>query len=116
MAARRFTVLYDAQCPLCVRAAAWLRARDKSGQLHFRPAQDSGFVGACRLDPRAVLEEMHVVSDTGEVRRGADAVVWVMSQLSGYRWLGILYGIPGMRAAARSVYRAVAARRMRHPK
>ncbi|MCL6601020.1 MAG: DUF393 domain-containing protein [Alicyclobacillus macrosporangiidus] len=115
MPARRFTVLYDAQCPLCERAANWLRERDKSGQLHFRPAQDIGFVRTCRLDPKAVLEEMHVVSDTGEVRRGADAIVWVMSQLPGYRWLGVLYGIPGLRAAARSAYRAVAARRIRHP-
>ncbi|MCL6516538.1 DUF393 domain-containing protein [Alicyclobacillus sp.] len=109
----RLTVLYDAECPLCRRAAAWLQSRDPKGVLEFLPAQRSDEVSACPLDPEAVLEQIHVVSPEGELRTGADGVVWALSQLPRYGWLRAVYAIPGVRSIAQAVYRRVAENRLR---
>lgn len=36
-------MLYDGECPLCSREAAWLKKRDKNGALAFEDISAPGF-------------------------------------------------------------------------
>ncbi|MBX5437790.1 MAG: DUF393 domain-containing protein [Alicyclobacillaceae bacterium] len=109
----RLTVWYDADCPMCVRAVRWLQANDPGGIIDARPLQNRSQLAACGIDPVAALREIHVVSASGEVRRGADAMVWVLGQLPAFRFLPALYRLPGVPVVLRRLYRWIAAHRMR---
>jgi predicted DCC family thiol-disulfide oxidoreductase YuxK len=76
-AVRRLTVLYDAQCGLCVRARGWLESRPAFVRLEFLPAASPAARARYpSLDVAATLRELHVVADDGRVWSGARA--WVM--------------------------------------
>ncbi|MEV5768400.1 DCC1-like thiol-disulfide oxidoreductase family protein [Micromonospora sp. NPDC052213] len=84
---RRFTVLYDAHCPLCRAARRWLASRAQLVPLEFVPA---GSAEARRrfpeLDPDATLRDLTVVADTGEVYAGDGAwfaCLWALADHRG---------------------------------
>jgi predicted DCC family thiol-disulfide oxidoreductase YuxK len=39
----RFKVLYDGECPFCVREVSWLRRRNRAGQLAFEDVASHSF-------------------------------------------------------------------------
>lgn len=110
---RRLTVLYDAQCPLCVHLRGWLQR-----QLVPLDLVPAGSAEARRrfpeLDHAATLQEITVVGDLGQVYRETAAWIVCLWALAGYRarahWLTTPAGRPFARgtvlAAAR--YRSMA--------
>jgi len=42
MAERRFTLLYDGECPFCRREVEWLRRRDREDRLSLEDIADPG--------------------------------------------------------------------------
>ncbi|WP_175411674.1 thiol-disulfide oxidoreductase DCC family protein [Streptomyces sp. TRM64462] len=98
-AVRRLTVLYDAQCPLCVHLRHWLLKQPQLVPLDLVPA---GSEEARRrfpeLDHRATLEEITVVGDSGQVYRSTDAWIVCLWALAEYRpkahWLASPAGRP----------------------
>ncbi len=81
---QRLTVLYDADCPLCVRSRAWMEQQAAYVTLEFLPCQspeahrrygDVPWLGA----------ELVVVSDRGEVWAGPAAFLTALWALEGYR-------------------------------
>ena len=72
-----YTVLFDADCGLCVATAGWLRARVPAGRLRTLP------LGEAHLDARLsdavrgrdLDSALHVVRPDGSVRTGAAAVL-----------------------------------------
>ncbi|MFB7484245.1 thiol-disulfide oxidoreductase DCC family protein [Streptomyces anulatus] len=112
---RRLTVLYDAQCPLCVHLRNWLQRQRQLVPLDLVPA---GSAEARRrfpeLDHAATLAEITVVGDLGQVYREASAWIVCLWALAKYRsrahWLTTPAGRPFARgtvlAAAR--YRSLA--------
>ncbi|PCG87533.1 hypothetical protein CIB93_02200 [Streptomyces sp. WZ.A104] len=115
---RRLTVLYDAQCPLCVHLRHWLQRQRQLVPLDLVPA---GSAEARRrfpeLDHTATLAEITVVGDLGQVYRETSAWIVCLWALAKYRsrahWLTTPAGRPFARgtvlAAAR--YRSMAAPR-----
>ncbi|MFY0509555.1 thiol-disulfide oxidoreductase DCC family protein [Streptomyces anulatus] len=107
---RRLTVLYDAQCPLCVHLRHWLQRQRQLVPLDLVPA---GSAEARRrfpeLDHAATLAEITVVGDLGQVYREASAWIVCLWALAKYRsrahWLTTPAGRPFARgtvlAAAR---------------
>ncbi|MFF8385871.1 thiol-disulfide oxidoreductase DCC family protein [Streptomyces kanasensis] len=113
---RRLTVLYDAQCPLCVHVRHWLLRQRALVPMDLVPA---GSVEARRrfpaLDHAATLEEITVVGDGGQVYRSADAWIVCLWALAEHRakahWLASPTGRPlaRMTVLAASRWRAATA-------
>ena len=70
-------VLFDTKCELCRRVRVWLQVQAPFVPLTFVPLQspdlEERFPGITAMEP---AREILVVSDDGEVWRGADA--WIM--------------------------------------
>jgi predicted DCC family thiol-disulfide oxidoreductase YuxK len=107
---RRLTVLYDAQCSLCVHLRSWLLRQKQLVPLDLVPA---GSVEARRSYPRldhaTTLREITVIGDRGQIYTGPAAWIVCLWALAEYRpkahWLATPAGLPFVRgtmlAAAR---------------
>ncbi|MEU5215667.1 DCC1-like thiol-disulfide oxidoreductase family protein [Streptomyces sp. NPDC020807] len=93
------TVLYDAECPLCVHLRHWLMRQPQLVPLDLVPA---GSQEARRrfpaLDHAATLREITVVGDRGQVYRETDAWIVCLWALAEHRpranWLATPAGRP----------------------
>ncbi|GGY27521.1 thiol-disulfide oxidoreductase DCC family protein [Streptomyces omiyaensis] len=100
----RLTVLYDADCPLCVHVRHWLLRQRQLVPLDLVPA---GSQRARRLFPDldhdATLREVTVVGDRGQVYRASAAWIVCLWALAEHRprahWLATPAGRPLARAA-----------------
>ena len=110
---RDFLMLYDADCPLCKWTQEWVDARDPAGLVDAKPLQTPGLLRQLLISEEDALREIHVIARSGELRVGADAVLWLVSQLPGYNWLATLNRSLAVRKIARLIYRQVAKRRAR---
>ncbi|MFG2871697.1 thiol-disulfide oxidoreductase DCC family protein [Streptomyces sp. NPDC048338] len=99
----RLTVLYDAQCSLCVHLRHWLMRQRQLVPLDLVPASSQE---ARRrfpdLDHASTLREITVVGDRGQVYRGASAWIVCLWALAEHRprahWLATPAGQPFARA------------------
>ncbi|MFE6227249.1 DCC1-like thiol-disulfide oxidoreductase family protein [Microtetraspora glauca] len=100
----RLTVLYDADCPLCVHVRHWLLRQRQLVPLDLVPA------GSQRarqlfpdLDHAATLREITVIGDRGQVYRASAAWIVCLWALAEHRprahWLATPAGQPFARAA-----------------
>jgi len=109
---RRHTVLFDADCPICLRSVEALKRKDKRRVLAFRsirhPETPKLFPS---LSPEALEQSIHLVSPDGKVREGAEAVEALLALLPGLSWTGLLFRLPFARPLARWLYRLVARNR-----
>ncbi|MCZ7458449.1 DCC1-like thiol-disulfide oxidoreductase family protein [Streptomyces sp. WMMC940] len=96
---KRLTVLYDAQCPLCVHLRHWLLRQRQLVPLDLVPAAS---VEARRrfpaLDHESTLREITVIGDRGQVYRAASAWIVCLWALAEHRpkahWLSTPAGRP----------------------
>ncbi|MET9349392.1 DUF393 domain-containing protein [Streptomyces termitum] len=99
----RLTVLYDADCPLCVHLRHWLLRQRQLVPLDLVPA---GSQRARRLLPAldhgATLREITVVGDRGQVYRGAAAWTVCLWALAAYRHQAHRLATPAGRLVARA--------------
>jgi predicted DCC family thiol-disulfide oxidoreductase YuxK len=80
MAAAQAIVLYDGLCRFCGWSVRALKRLDWLGRLRYQDARDVAHLPACAepLDPRRLLEEMHVVTPDGRrALHGYRAVRWL---------------------------------------
>jgi predicted DCC family thiol-disulfide oxidoreductase YuxK len=110
----RFTVLYDAGCPLCRAARVWLENRAQLVPLEFVPAGS----GAARerfpeLDHGATLRDLTVIADSGEVYLDDAAWLACLWALADYRGIADGLGSPRLLPVARRLIGAAAAVRNR---
>ena len=98
-AVRHLTVLYDADCPLCVHIRHWLLAQRWLVPLRLVPAASfEAQQRFPRLDHASTLKEITVVGDRGQVWRGTDAFIVCLWALAEHRpranWLATPAGRP----------------------
>jgi predicted DCC family thiol-disulfide oxidoreductase YuxK len=115
-AVERLTVLYDAQCSLCVHLRQWLMRQRQLVPLDLVPADSQEahrrFPG---LDHSGTLEEITVIGDRGQIYRGTSAWIVCLWALAEHRprahWLSTPAGRPFARATvlAAAKYRALTA-------
>lgn len=105
-----FTVLYDAGCPICRTARAWLSGRVQDVPLEFVPAGSpearERFAG---LDHAATQRELTVISDTGLVWTGDGAWLTCLWALADYRRMAERLGSPRLLPTARRFIAAASA-------
>lgn len=112
----RLTVLYDAQCSLCVHLRHWLLRQRQLVPLDLVPAGSQEarhrFPG---LDHAGTLQEITVIGDRGQVYRGTDAWIVCLWALAEHRpkahWLSTPAGRPFARVSvlAAAKYRSLTA-------
>jgi len=112
----RLTVLYDAQCSLCVHLRHWLLRQRQLIPLDLVPAaSDEARRRFPGLDHAGTLDEITVVGDRGQVYRGTSAWIVCLWALAEHRpkahWLSTPAGLPFARASvlAAAKYRSVTA-------
>jgi predicted DCC family thiol-disulfide oxidoreductase YuxK len=93
---RYLTVLYDATCPLCRKAAEWLNEQPKYVPVVFcaagSPAAQQSFPN---IDHYATRNQLTVIGDGGEVyydERGWLMCLWATRR---YRAMALRFGTPG---------------------
>ncbi|MFG2597032.1 thiol-disulfide oxidoreductase DCC family protein [Streptomyces sp. NPDC048462] len=116
LSVERLTVLYDAQCSLCVHLRQWLMRQRQLVPLDLVPADSAEahrrFPG---LDHSGTLEEITVIGDGGQVYRSTSAWIVCLWALAEHRprahWLTTPAGRPFARATvlAAAKYRSLTA-------
>ncbi|MCM4076781.1 thiol-disulfide oxidoreductase DCC family protein [Paractinoplanes hotanensis] len=110
----RFTVLYDAGCPICRAARRWLSQRAQLVPLEFVPAGSpearQRFPG---LDHEATLRDVTVIGDDGSVYVGDGAWVACLWALADYRGTAERMSSPALLPTARRFVAAASAVRER---
>ncbi|MDT9688758.1 DCC1-like thiol-disulfide oxidoreductase family protein [Streptomyces sp. P9(2023)] len=99
----RLTVLYDADCPLCVHLRAWLLRQRQLVPLDLVPAASQEAVRRFPgLDHASTLKEITVIGDRGQVYRATSAWIVCLWALAEHRpkahWLATPAGQPFARA------------------
>jgi len=109
----RPTAIYDGACGMCTRWAQRMQQKHGRGDLELVPVQNIGD----RFEPldRAALSgAMHLVEPTGEVYRGAEAMLRARWRLTGAGAMYWLYRrVPGAAAMMEWAYRRIANQRGR---
>jgi predicted DCC family thiol-disulfide oxidoreductase YuxK len=105
--------LFDGQCGVCTRAAAWVRERDPGGRVERLDLRQAAAAARFpRISATAAREQLHVVDPSGRVWIGIDGLGRLLREIPGWRWLGRAIGAPGLRGVAGVAYRAFARRRL----
>ena len=106
------TVLYDAECGLCIGCKHWVKRQGTYFPVHF--LAQGGTESAQRypdLVTEGAAEELIAISDTGDVYRNDKAWLMVLYALTRYRPLALRLARPAMREMARQAYCWVSRRR-----
>ena len=107
-------VLYDAECPLCVREIGFLERRDRGrGKIQFEDISDPDFdPGRYGLTAEQVMARIHGVIPDGSVVEGVEVFRRAYSSV-GLSWVVAPTRWPGFRSLAELCYRVFARNRLR---
>src|SRR5438067_9796563 len=111
---RRAVVLYDGMCAFCRRSVRVLKALDWLDRLRCQDARAAAHLPACEvpLDPRRLLEEMHVVTpDRERAFAGYRALRWLAWRLPPAWPVAPLLYLPGVAGLGSRLYRWIARHR-----
>lgn len=107
-------ILFDPQCNLCHRIAYWLEKQPKYVEMRFIPAaSDWARYQFPALDHEATLKELHVISQRGDVYRGAKAWLMCIWALREYREWSQRLASPELAPAARRMIARLSSNRYR---
>lgn len=95
------TVYYDASCPLCRREIALYRGRAEAEFVDVSVAANV----PPDLSPAAAMARFHVRAG-GRLLSGAEAFAALWRVTRGFRVVGRIAGLPGVRHALEAAYRA----------
>jgi predicted DCC family thiol-disulfide oxidoreductase YuxK len=104
-------IFYDADCASCRALSLHLEDLFAARGFHFEPLQREWVQERLNLTKEEALEEMRVLTSTGELFGGADAVIFLARQIWWAAPLAWLTRLPRGHALLHRVYRWVAAHR-----
>ncbi len=109
-------VLYDGQCPLCLKSVGILKRLDWFHRLSYVNARDRAQLPSsdAPLDPDRLLQEMHVLTPDGRrLYHGFAALRWMAWRLPLLWPLAPLLYVPGVPWLGQRLYLWVARNRFR---
>ncbi len=100
------TVFFDGDCPLCRSEIGLYRNCIGAERVAFVDvaAAEAGTIAA-GLDKTSALARFHVQTADGHLHSGADGFAQLWLTLPGWRWLGRITMLPGIRTFAEIAYR-----------
>lgn len=108
----RPVVVFDGECPFCIRQIERMQGRDEEGRFDYAPRQTEGLEqqhpGLAEGDFDTGLR---LVRRDGQIRVGADAIYEIARELRGWRHLAWLYRVAPLRPLFRAAYGYLARRR-----
>lgn len=112
----RYEIYFDLKCVLCHADAKWLIQQDFSREfkiINFR----TGEVGSTQISPQELEKQLHLVDlETGEVYRGIQSVIFILSLSNNWAWAAYLLKLPFIYPLAWCIYRSFALVRRIMPK
>ncbi|MGE5752975.1 MAG: thiol-disulfide oxidoreductase DCC family protein [Deltaproteobacteria bacterium] len=111
---RPAVLIYDGECPVCVNAVEWIRARALPDAFEFLSCHSETLPSRFpAIGKEACLRAMHLVLPDGTVLAGEQAMPEILRRLRRYRWCASLFRLPGAGILSRVFYRWFAKRRHR---
>lgn len=112
---RTGTLLYDADCGLCIATATWLGRWVRADRLGLLPLQQvsSDERLASLVEGRALHETLHFVRSDGAVLTGAQAALAAGRLVRGIGWYAALLDRPAGHVVLEPLYREIASHRRR---
>lgn len=108
------TVVYDGQCPFCIRQIERFQSLDKNGCFEYVARQTPGLEERFPILASSDFNSgMRLIWPAGRVEVGADAVYQICKRLPRLRYAAWLYCLPGIKQIGRMVYAWIAANRQR---
>ena len=105
-------LIYDGECAFCQGGMRWVQRRALPGQLEFLPCQSPERRARFPwMAEEACLEALQLVLPDGRVLAGDAAIPEILRRLRGWRWLAVLFKLPGVGLFAPRVYAWVARNR-----
>lgn len=84
----RVTIYFDGSCHLCSGEMRFWSRKDTESVLHWVDITDPAFSAeAVGLDPKRVMQVMHVRDANGQLQLGVDGFLAIWSCFPAYRWL-----------------------------
>jgi predicted DCC family thiol-disulfide oxidoreductase YuxK len=109
-------VLYDGECPLCLKSVDLVKRFDWLQRLKYVNLRETEKVPVRQppLEPQRLLDEMHLITPDGKhVYHGFDAFRWMAWRMPALCWLAPLLYFPGVPALGQQIYLWVANNRYR---
>ncbi|MBW2230001.1 MAG: DUF393 domain-containing protein [Deltaproteobacteria bacterium] len=110
VAEARHSVLWDGECGMCRRFAAWGERKDSGGRLCFIPYQEAPSPPMTPELAEACAIAMHVVCKDGTLLRAGRATLFILNEL-GWRWTARILGRPPLIGLVEFGYGVVARNR-----
>lgn len=110
------TVFYNGACSVCRKHVARFQKISAGHPRLIAWADSYAAPWALRrwhVDPAEALLRLYAVTDDGRLLSGAAAFARLWRELPGYRALGIIVGLPGIRQIAEGLYRFIYVRDLR---
>ena len=99
------TVFYDNSCPLCRREVGLYRSLSADAPIDWRDVSSAAPEGLHGVSQLQLMQRFHVRTASGQMLSGAQAFAHVWAQLPGWRFLALLFRIPGMPWLMEGLYR-----------
>ena len=105
-----YLLFYDGSCGMCRRMAGFARWTTRGGySWSMRPSAADGVFSRFAAAP--AMQSVHLLAPWGEMHRGYDVIVVLVSLLPGMRWLSVLMGMVVARKIGWAVYEWVTVHR-----
>lgn len=109
-------LIYDGQCPICMRAVRWVRKHMLPGTIELLACQDPRRPERFPEIPESqCLTAMQFILPDGRVLSGAEALPSILRRMRRWQWLARILELPPMCHTAPYVYRWVARNRYTLP-
>jgi predicted DCC family thiol-disulfide oxidoreductase YuxK len=109
-----YFLIYDDNCPVCVKASRQVKRLDDLGLVNLVPLSVAAAPeGRSGLSKDKMANQMHLVGSDGRVWAGADAVARLATVMPRSRLVGRILMLPLVRQAARLVYGQIARHRLK---
>lgn len=99
------TIYFDGKCGLCSREITYYQKIAPDGVFDWTDiAHDPRPLTSLNIHQADALRRLHGMDDEGRLYIGVDAFLLIWKELSYWRYLGMIVGLPGIRQIAGLLY------------